>query len=115
MDIIELKGAETLKIRKTALSRKYKVDTEGFKDKSYNVYLFRDKAFVVHEDDQFNVDFSSGRVYSIELGDSDEGLTLLNHTNTAQMINVAKTEATLKYLSSDDYKPVAVTNPEELV
>ena len=115
MKVIELKGAETLKIRKTALSRKYNSETEGFKGKSYNVYSFREKAFVVHEDDQFNIDFASGKVYSIELGESEEGLSLLNHTNTAQMINVARTEATLKFLASEDYKPVAVTNPEELV
>lgn len=115
MKTLELKGQEITKIRKTPLVRKYNSDTEGFKGKSYTIFSFRDQAFTVHQDDAFLADFAAGKVWSVELGQSEEGLSLLNHSTISTAINLAKVEGAMKYYGSDNFKPEAITNPEEVI
>lgn len=113
MSTLELKGLEISKIRKTPLTRKYNSETEGFKGKSYSIFSFKDQAFIVHEDDAFLTDFAAGKVYSVELGTTADGLSLLSYATIAQARNLAMAEGEIKYYSSANFKPVAVSaNPE---
>ena len=103
--MITLNIDDVLKIKKTAIVREYNSETPGFKGKSYNIYAFRDKAFAVHQDDQFQKDFEQGNIFSCELEDSDEGLSLLNHTTVQQAVGAAKAKALVGYYSSEKYTP----------
>lgn len=101
--VVALQGVDVLKIRKTALSREYKSETDGFKGKKYNIFTFRDKAFTVHQDDSFQVDFTNGKVFSLELGDSEEGYSLLNYQTVDQVTNMAKATGLIKFY--EKYEP----------
>ena len=106
---LELKGQDVLKIKKTPLRRAYNSEKEGFKGKHYLIYSYRDSAFIVHEDDQFNIDFTNGTIFSLELNESDEGLSLLNHQTITQVKNMTQVIAEIKIIEAS---PAAVTlNP----
>jgi hypothetical protein len=105
-----LTGEDVLLIKKTARVKKYNSETEGFKGKSYRIYAYGDKAFIVHEDDDFHQDFANGDIQKVMLTVSDEGLSLANHVTwkraNAQKMNQTKYDS----ISVDLFKPVAVTD-----
>lgn len=110
----ELKGRDVLKIRKTSFVRNYKEDTKMAGQK-YQIFSFEDKAFVVNLNDDFMKHFDNGNVYSVQLGVSDEGLSLFNFTTIDQEVRMAKTERVLADIINPNVKMEAVANPEELV
>ncbi len=94
MDEKILSGEVVLLIKKTTLVREYKSETEGFKGKTYRVYAFGDKAFAVHEDDDFNKDFKNGDVQKVMITVTEEGWSLANHV-TWKRANAQKMNQTL--------------------
>ena len=71
-------GEEILLIKKTSLVRAYKSESEGFKGKNYKVYALGDKAFAVHEDDNFHGAFDNGEIKTVLITVTDEGWSLAN-------------------------------------
>lgn len=114
MNTKELIGREVLKVRKTALVRDYNKDSKLAGEK-YQIFSYQDKAFIVNLKDPFMQDFTNANVYSIELGVSDEGLSLFNYTTIDQEVRMAKTDAILSSIKVSASGINVVTNPEELV
>ena len=94
MDQKILSGEDVLLIKKTNVVRPYQSEKEGFKGKNYRVYAFGDKAFAVHEEDDFNEDFRNGDIQKVMLTVSDEGWSLANHV-TWKRANAQKRNQTI--------------------
>ena len=110
-----LVGEDVLKIKRTNLVRSYQSESEGFKGKSYRIYAFGDKAFAVHEDDDFHEDYKNGDVKSIDLTVSDEGWSLSSYITwkraNAMKLNQAKHDS----ITPEMFKLSGVSKYEELV
>lgn len=108
-----LEKEDVLLIKKTNLVRKYKEDaSEGFKGKSYRVYAFGDKAFAVHEDDDFHKDFKEGEVCRVLINVTDEGWSLANHVTFNQALKNKSKNIELESITVESFKLRSVTQYE---
>lgn len=78
---------DVLLVKRTNLVRPYQSQTEGFKGKNYRLYALGDKAFAVHEDDNFHDALASGDIQKIEVLVSDEGWSMSNFVTWTQANN----------------------------
>lgn len=76
---MEIIGQDILLVKKTNLVRAYQSETEGFKGFNYRIYAFGDKAFAVHENDDFIKDLDAGNVQRIMITVTDQGYSLENY------------------------------------
>ena len=104
-----LQGDDVLLIKKTSLKRKYQTETEGFKDKYYLIYAYGDKAFAVHEDDQFNEDFAKGDIQKVMVVESAEGWSLSNHISWTRANAQKRNQAMNEAITVEMFKPAAVS------
>lgn len=86
-----ISGEEILLIKKTNTVKPYDSEKEAYKGKTYRVYAFGDKGFVVHEDDMFHQAFDNGEIKTIQITVTDAGWSLANCVTwkqaTGQKIN----------------------------
>ena len=92
-------------IKLTPVQREYQTETLGYAGKKYNIYAFNGKAFIAHEDDQFNADFKAGKVFKVELQDTELGYSLLAHQTAQGAITASRTQALVEYFSSANFTP----------
>lgn len=104
-----LNAEEILMIKKTPIVRAYNSDKEGYKGKNYRIYAFGEKAFAVHEDEDFHKEFANGNLAKVMIVLNDEGQwSYANHNTFDQLIRVASKSAELEAvkLGAVKVKPV---------
>jgi len=99
-----LTGEEILMIVRTVISRAYKSETEGFKDKSYQIYAYGPNAFAVHQDSKFHKDFADGNIKTVMLTVTEDGWSLANHVTWAQAIGVKRNQLMFDAITVKDVK-----------
>jgi hypothetical protein len=100
-----LAGEEVLKVKRTSLVRPYKDGAaEGFKGKSYRIYAFGEKAFTVHEDDDFHADFQKGNIKSIDVAVSEEGWSLDNYISWTRANGLKRNQAIYDSITPEMFK-----------
>lgn len=106
MNQIILNAEEVLLVKKTNLVREYREDAkEGFKGKKYRIYAYGDKAFAVHEDDDFHEDLASGNIQKIMLTSDNEGqISLANYVTWNKAIAQRKNQLQFDMLTVENYK-----------
>ena len=104
-----LEGEDVLFIKRTNIVRDYKSEDSSFKGKQYRVYAFGDKAFAVHEDDEFHADLKDGAVAKVMLTVTDDGWSLVKHITWKQLINLKGNSLTLDSLTIENVRAKANT------
>jgi hypothetical protein len=108
-------GEDVNLIRKTIIVRKYNSEKEGFKDKTYRLYSFMDKAFAVHEEDEFHEDLKKGDVQKVVLSVNDEGqLSLTNHVTWTRANAQRTAQVKFDSITVENFK-VMQENPADLI
>jgi len=108
-------GEDVLKIKRTSILRPYKAEAaEGFKGKSYRIYAFGDKAFTVHEDDDFHEDYKKGNIKSIDIEVTDEGWSLSNYISWTRANGLKRNQAIHDSITPEMFKMNSVAAYEEL-
>jgi hypothetical protein len=110
-----LTGDDVLLIKKTNIVRNYQSETEGFKDKSYRIYAFGDKAFTVHQDDEFHADFDKGNISKVLLTVTDEGLSLANYISWTRAIGQKRNQVALESISVENFVLGKQLQPNEIL
>ena len=111
---MEITGQDVLLVKKTAISRPYKADAkEGFKGFNYNIYVTGDKAFAVHENDDFNADLKAGDVKMIDITVTDEGYSLNNYISWTKANAFKSKEMEHASITEENFRPTAMVNPAD--
>jgi len=110
-----LAGEDVLFIKRTNLVREYQTETVGFKGKKYRIFAFGDRAFAVHEDDNFEKDLEEGNVAQVMITVNDEGQwSLANYITWSKKVNQRKHAVEFESITVDNFKPSTVARFEEL-
>ena len=110
-----LNAEEILMIKKTPIVRPYNSDKEGYKGKNYRIYAYGEKAFALHEDEDFHNEFADGNIAKlmIVLNDDDQW-SYSNHNTFNQLIRVASKSAELEAVKLGAVKVKPVENEAQL-
>ena len=110
----KIEGNEVLDIIKTNVVRSYKeTASEGFKGKTYRLYAVGDKAFAVHEDSEFNKDFSDGNIAYVNIDVTDDGWSLVNHVTLSRLRTHTMITTEIQSITVENFKPQRMVNPTE--
>ena len=93
----------------------YDSETEGWKGKSYWRFRYEDQVFIVHEDDEFILDWDAKKVHNVFLKSEDAGLSFLNYATREQLLDEARFDRDLKDIKESNVKATVVANPESLI
>jgi hypothetical protein len=110
---MEITGQDVLLVKKTNLTRAYKSETEGFKGFNYHIYVTGDKAFAVHENDDFNADLKAGDVKLIDITVTDEGYSLNNYITWTKANAFKAKEMEHASITEENFRPAKMVNPEQ--
>jgi hypothetical protein len=110
---MEITGQDVLKVKKTNLLRPYNSETEGFAGKNYRIYAFGDKAFAVHEDDDFHQDLKDGDIKLLDIEVTDKGWSLSNYVTWTKANAFKEKEAKFESITAENFKPQRMVNPTE--
>lgn len=108
-------GEDVLMVKKTNTVREYKSETEGYKGFKYRVYALGDKAFAVHENDDFHKAFEAGNIQKIEVVVTDEGWSLSNFVTWTQANNFKLNQMRNEAITVDYIKKASAVSVDQLL
>ena len=108
-------GEDVLMVKKTNLVRPYKEDTkEGYKGFNYRIYALGDKAFAVHENDDFHDELKKGNVKKIEVVVTDEGWSMSNFLTWSKANNFKRREVENEAITVENFTSGKLVSIDEL-
>lgn len=112
---MEIIGQDILLVKKTNLVKAYQSETEGFKGFNYRIFAYGDKAFAVHENDDFIKDLDAGNIQRIMVTVTDQGYSLDNYVTWAKAKAHKLNEMEFDSITVENFKATKVINHEDII